>query len=131
MIVVDASALVEAIIGTEAGDAVIDRMVAADDLSAPAHMPVEVTQVLRRLERGRLLGSTRAREAVSDLGALRVSLHGTITLLDEIWSLRHRISAYDAAYVALAGALDATLVTRDRRLAAAAGGHCAVELLPG
>ncbi|MFP5450796.1 MAG: type II toxin-antitoxin system VapC family toxin [Thermoleophilia bacterium] len=131
MIVVDASAVVEAVIGTPAGDVMSGRMAMGDAVGAPAHMPAEVVQVLRRLERARVLGPERALEAVSDLGALRVSLYSSNSLLDRIWTLRHAMSAYDAAYVALAEALEATLITRDRRLAAAAIGICAVELPTG
>jgi predicted nucleic acid-binding protein len=127
VIVVDASAVVEAVIGTPAGDVLSGRLATGDVICAPAHMPAEVVQVLRRLERARVLGPERALDAVGDLGALRVSLYSSVSLLDRIWALRHAMSAYDAAYVALAEALEGTLITRDRRLAAAAIGICEVE----
>ncbi len=61
------------------------------------------------------------------LGLLR---YPTIGMLDRIWELRHNVSASDAAYVALAEALDCHLVTADQRLAAADGPRCTIEIVP-
>jgi len=84
-------------------------------------LDVEVTQVLRRLERAGTLSTGRAEEALDDLRALRIVRHPTLGLLDRIWTLRRNLSAYDALYVALAEALEAPLVTTDQRLSRAPG----------
>lgn len=90
-------------------------------LHAPHLLDVEVTQVLRWLERAGTLATSRAEEARDDLHALRLVLHDHRPLLDRVWHLRHNLSAYDGLYVALAEALEAPLVTTDGRLAEAPG----------
>jgi predicted nucleic acid-binding protein len=90
-------------------------------LHAPHLIDVEVTQVLRRLELAQVLEGARAKQALEDLRALRLVRHPHAALLDRVWSLRHNVTAYDALYLALSEALDAPLVTTDRRLAAAPG----------
>jgi predicted nucleic acid-binding protein len=89
-------------------------------LAAPALLDIEVLQALRRLDLGGAIPSSRS-DVVESLRALRIRRYPHTSLVDEIWALRGNISAYDAAYVALARQLDATLVTRDTRLAAARG----------
>lgn len=83
--------------------------------------------MLRRLVREGVVSAHRATEAIQDLLDLRITRYPHFVLLPRIWQLRHNFSAYDAAYIVLAGRLEAALVTRDRRLAS--GGHAArVEL---
>lgn len=122
MIVVDASVVVEVLLGTAAGRAVegrlFDRLAA---LQAPHLMDVEVAHVLRRYAAAGELTPARAAEAVEDLRDLPITRHEHTILLPRIWQLRHNATACDAAYLALAEALDATLVTRDAKLARAAG----------
>jgi predicted nucleic acid-binding protein len=129
VIVVDASALLEALLRTSASEAVERRLL--DDretLHAPHLLDIEVTQVIRRYTAMGELDEARGRAAIADLGdfPLRRYPHGF--LLPRVWELRNNLTAYDAVYVALAEALDAPLLTRDRRLAGAAGHHARVEL---
>jgi predicted nucleic acid-binding protein len=70
----------------------------------------------------------RATAAVLDLRALPIERVPHTALLERAWALRHNLTPYDAAYVALAEALGAPLLTADRRLARASGPRCAVEL---
>ena len=87
----------------------------------PELMPVETVSVIRRLVRLGAITATRGDEAVTDLRDLSGQRHRHDTLLAEVYRLSGRFTAYDAVYVALAGLLDATLVTLDRRLARQAG----------
>ena len=130
MIVVDASALLEALLGTAASAAVTRRIFeAGQTLHAPHLLDVEVVQVLRRYAIAGDLDDQRARAALDDLADFPIRRYPHGLLLPRAWELRNNFSAYDAVYVALAEALDAPLLTRDRRLANAAGKHVSVELI--
>lgn len=89
-------------------------------LAAPSLLDIEVLQALRQLELQGAIPASR-RELVESLRALRIRRYPHETLLGDIWALRPNLSANDAAYVALARQLEARLVTRDARLAAAPG----------
>jgi len=86
-------------------------------LHAPHLLDVEVAQVLRRYVRSAVISAERGAEALSDLADFPLARYPHFVLLARIWQLRQGLTAYDAAYVALAEALDARLVTRDRALA--------------
>lgn len=94
---------------------------------APHLIDIEVTQALRRYARSGEISDERGREALADLADLPISRYPHTALLPRIWELRNNITAYDAVYVALAEALDAVLLTRDRRLATTAKDHVQVE----
>jgi predicted nucleic acid-binding protein len=129
VIVVDASALLEALLRTPAAEAVEKRLFdARQTLHAPHLLDVEMAQVVRRYAATGEIDQERGRAALVDLGdfPLRRYPHGF--LLPRVWELRNNLTAYDAVYIALAEALEAPLLTRDRRLAAAAGHHGRVEL---
>jgi len=129
VIVLDASAAVDWLLQTSAGQQIEKRIYSENEsLHAPHLLDVEVVQVLRRLVREAVISAQRAGEAISDLADLRVTRYPHFVFLSRIWQLRHNLSAYDAAYVALAEKLDATLVTRDARLASASGRAVAVEV---
>jgi predicted nucleic acid-binding protein len=130
VIVVDASALLEALLRTPAAKAVEDRLFAPrQTIHAPHLLDVEVAQVIRRYALNGEIDSERGRMALIDLVDLPLRRYPHDFLLPRIWNLRNNLTAYDAAYVALAEALDAPLLTRDRRLAAAAGHRAQIELV--
>jgi predicted nucleic acid-binding protein len=103
-------------------------LVQGEVLHAPHLIDVEVAQVLRRLELAKVLEEARAKQALEDLGDLRLVRHPHADLLDRVWSLRRNLTAYDALYLALSEALDAPLVTTDQRLATAPGHEARVIL---
>jgi predicted nucleic acid-binding protein len=129
MIVVDASALLEALLRTPAAKAV-ERWLfdAGQTLHAPHLLDVEVAQVIRRYAANGEIDNERGRAALADLADFPLHRYPHDFLLPRIWDLRNNLTAYDAVYVALAEALEAPLLTRDRRLAAAAGHHARIEL---
>lgn len=130
MIVIDASAAVEWLLGLPLAEAVADRLDAVDDtLHAPHLLAVEVAQVVRRYVAAGSVTGERGAQALADLGDLDVVHHPHEPLLPTMWRLRSNLTAYDAAYVALALALDAPLITLDARLAAAPGHGAAVDLI--
>jgi predicted nucleic acid-binding protein len=125
VIVVDASVLATAL-GDDAadGDAARERL-RGEDLAAPEIVDLEVTSVWRRT----LREERRASLALADLADLPLRRAPHLPLLARCWELRHNLTPYDAAYVALAEALEVTLVTADRRLSRATGVQCEVEVL--
>ncbi|WP_374928486.1 type II toxin-antitoxin system VapC family toxin [Kytococcus sedentarius] len=116
---VDASAVAELLLGTPAAERVAAR-VGEEHLIAPAHLPAEVTSVVRGWSLGGHLSDVEARVALREYTELGVDLVPLEELMTAAWELRHNLSAYDALYVALAEVSDAPLVTLDQRLAAAA-----------
>ena len=120
MIVLDASATVDWLLRTPAGQRIEERIYAHNHTLHTVHLlDVEFAQVLRRLVREGTLARKRAEEAMEDLIAVRVTRYAPVLLLNRIWQLRQNLSAYDAAYVALAEELEAPLIMRDQRIAAA------------
>ncbi len=120
MIVLDASAAVEILLGSALGARVLDRLESHAEVHVPEHFHIEAISVLRRYALRGELGELRAARAMAMLRELRVVRYPVMDLLDTIWSLRARLSAYDAAYLALARRLDLLLLTTDTGLAAAA-----------
>jgi predicted nucleic acid-binding protein len=129
VIVVDASALLEVLLQTDAASAIEGRFARGGGLHGPELLDLEVLQVLRRLVTARTISADRADLAVGALErvALRRWSHGAIRR--RTWELRGKLSAYDAAYVALAERLRCPLVTRDGRLARSSGHQARIEVL--
>lgn len=100
-----------------------------ETLHAPHLLDLEIVHVLRRYCLIGELRPNRAAEALTDLGDLRIVRHPHEPFVRRIWQLRHSITAYDAANVALAEALESPLVTRDGRLASAHGHRARIELI--
>ena len=121
MIVIDASAAFEWLLGGDGVEAIERHVLAAGAvLHAPHLLDVEVAQVLRRGVAAGKFTSARADAALDDLASFPLYRHAHDVFLRRIWALRHNMTAYDAVYVALAETLDAPLMTRDRKLAGAA-----------
>jgi predicted nucleic acid-binding protein len=130
VIVVDASALLEFLLQTPLGIRVEARLFRdEDEFHSPHLLDVEVTQALRRLVRAGEVSAHRAAEAIEDLIDLDLHRHAHLDLLTRAWKLRENVTAYDAMYVALAEALDATVVTCDTPLAKASGHRARIEVI--
>jgi predicted nucleic acid-binding protein len=132
VIVLDASAALELILRTPAGEIVAARIAPpGESLHAPHLIDLEVAQVLRRYESSRTLSPERAREALEDFMDLEVTRYSHEALLPRIWELRKNTTAYDGAYLALAEALGAGLLTADVRMASMPGHEARVEVVAG
>jgi predicted nucleic acid-binding protein len=130
MIVVDASAVLETLLRTAKAEAVDDRLFnRSQTLHAPHLLDVEVAQVLRRFAANGQIDGERGRTALADLADFPLRRYPHDFLLPRVWDLRKNLTAYDAIYIALAEALDAPLLTCDRRLASAPGHQARVELV--
>lgn len=119
MIVIDASAMVEALVGRDVHDDLLEAL--SGQVAAPHVLDVEVLSVLRGLVLGGKLNEALAQAARVDHFDLLIDRHDTAPLAERIWSLRHQYTSYDAAYLALAEALGAPLHTCDAKLDS--GGH--------
>jgi predicted nucleic acid-binding protein len=129
LIVLDASAAVDWLLQTPAGLQIEKRIYSRNEsLHAPHLIDVEVAQVLRRLAREGAVSEDRAGQAIQDLLDLRLARYPHFVLLPRIWQLRNNLSAYDAANVALAEQLNATLITRDAGIGSAPGHSASIEL---
>lgn len=130
MIVIDASALLEVLLRTPSAQRVETRLFEEprQTLHAPHLLDVEVAQVLRRYSTMGELDDQRGTEALADLADFPIRRYQHDFLLTRVWTLRNNFTAYDAVYVALAEALNARLLTRDQRLAAAVRRHVDIEL---
>ena len=128
MIVADASVLVVALAddGPD-GDQARSRL-RGEQLTVPELADLEVASVLRRQLTAGLLDARRARLALDDLAALPARRAPHRPLLARCWELRDNLTLYDAAYVALAEAMNTTLLTGDQKLARAPGPHCPIEI---
>jgi len=130
VIVVDSSAILEVLLGTPAGARVAERLFApGETLHAPHLLDLEVAQVLRRYALAREINSARGLEALEDLSDLQITRYPHDLLLPRIWELRRNVTAYDAAYIALAEALEAPLITRDSALASVPAHRANVEVI--
>lgn len=127
MIVVDASALIDALVGPTS--AAMVRLSGEPILHGPHLLPLEVASALRKLVADHRLSERGARQALDKLSLLPLRLHPHRLLLPRIWELRANLTVYDAVYAALAETLGLPLVTADGRLARSPGLRCAVELI--
>lgn len=122
MVVVDASALIEWFLGSPAGTQAAGRLFAPGEaVYAPELVYAEVAHGLRRLVRAQMIPLLRAEESLDTLLDLQINTFSHTLLLHRVWQLRDTLSAYDAFYVSMAEALQAPLITCDRKLASAHG----------
>lgn len=130
MIVTDASVILEVLLQTPAASVIEDRILSnRDSLHAPHLIDLEVAQVLRRyVSRGEMYPD-RARMALDLFAKFPITRYSHEPLLPRIWELRSNLTAYDAAYVALAEGLGATMLTCDERLARASGNKAIIEVI--
>lgn len=129
MLVVDASVLAVALVDDGPDGDLARSRLRGETLTAPALVDLEVASVWRGLARADRLPAERADAAVDDLRTLPLRRVEPAPLLPRCWELRHNLTIYDAAYVALAEALQVTLLTGDNRLSRAVGARCAIEVL--
>lgn len=125
-VVCDASALVALLLDSGPDGRWATQVLTGAELVAPAVVGFEAANIIRRHELVRLIGADQAAQAHADLLDLAIEHWPHELLARRAWELRHNLSIYDAAYVALAELSDATLVTLDRRIAGAPGLRCAV-----
>ena len=129
MLVVDASVLAPAVADAGAdGDRIRDRL-RGKLVAGPDLLRVETISVVRRHVRLGGLTEEQGAASVEDLLDFPIRVFPTAPLLRRVWELRTNLTSYDACYVALAEAIDAPLLTADRRLANAPAHRCTVEVL--
>lgn len=130
LVVVDASVLAVFYAADDPRHSLVaDRLAAGDALLAPAHLDAELVSALRGMARGNPGLDRVVPGALTHLARFPIRRTPLAPLLDRMWELRHDVSAYDAAYVALAQRLDAVLIACDARLASASGTSCTFDLL--
>ena len=130
MIVIDASAVIELLLNSPAGVRVADRIfVEGESLHAPHLLDLEVAQVLRRYVLSKELTAERALQALEDFSDLSLHRYPHFDWMPRIWELRMSLTAYDAAYVSLAEALDSTLLTCDAKLRNSHGHAARIDLV--
>ena len=129
MIVIDASVATLAVSGSSERNLEAGRRLTRDPLCAPHLLDIEVVSALRSLMHRGELPEPIAHQALRRLATLPITRLPHGPLLERCWELKHNISSYDAAYVALAELYETTLLTSDQRLARSPGIRCDVELL--
>lgn len=127
MIVVDASVLAPIVADGETDGEQYRHRVRGERLCGPDLLRVEVVSVIQRQLAIGTLSLEQADQAVNDLVELPITVYPVSPLVPRAWELRENVTAYDACYVALAEALDCTLLTADLRLSRAPGVRCAIE----
>jgi len=124
--VVDASVLVSALMDRDEGARGVRAALAPVLLAAPHIVDLEIMQYLRRYDRTQHGNAVRALRRFQLITIRRFDHQ---PLLPRIWELRHNLTAYDAAYVALAEAIRAPLLTSDLKIANAPGHRAEVIVL--
>jgi predicted nucleic acid-binding protein len=128
MLVVDTSAVLEAISALDPAPGLIERLAQDGDLHGPHLIDTELLHALRRLSINDQISNERAEDARSDFAELALVRYPHQPLNDRVWELRNNVTAYDATFIALAEALSAPLVTCDARLASTPGHGAQIEL---
>lgn len=126
-VVVDASVVVDSLLGTLAPGP--RALITHERIATPDLMDVEVASALRGLWLGRRIDTARFQRKITDLGDFATTRFASHLLVPRALQLRANLTVYDATYVALAEALECTLLTRDRGIAEAPGIQCPVEVI--
>ncbi|UCF97425.1 MAG: type II toxin-antitoxin system VapC family toxin [Spirochaetaceae bacterium] len=130
MIVLDASVVIEMLLWTDRAGTICNYVLDPEESRhAPHLLDVEVAQVIRRYWLAGEIDVLRGNQMMEDFANLPIDRHEHVLLLPRIWQLHSNLTAYDAAYIALAEALDAPLATCNDRLAAAPGHNARITLL--
>jgi len=129
VLVIDASILAVALLDDGPDGDVVRHRLHGEQLAAPALIDLEVASVWRGLARGGHLDHRRVGLALDDLRDLPIQRVEHTPFLARCWELRDNLTIYDAAYVALAEALQAPLLTGDRRLSRSTGPRCVIEVI--
>ena len=130
MLVVDASAVIDLLLNRGPAAIVRDRIFrAGEELHAPHLIDIEVLHVIRRYNLMGEIQTDRAEQGIAVYRTLSIERHSHEVVLHRIWQLRAKLTAYDAAYVALAELLNAPLVTTDARLAGSPAARTVAELI--
>jgi len=129
MIVLDTSAVVEFLVGTDSVAEGVRATAVGEKLAAPHAVDLECASTLRGLVRARKLPADEGERALDLLSSMALTRYSHVPLLRRIWQLRHNMWPYDAAYVALAESLGADLVTVDAKVEKVPGITCAVRNL--
>lgn len=130
MIVVDTSALIGRLVGRPRNEALVERLRGETQWHAPHLVDVECVHVLRRLVRAGEVAEEQAVRALARIAAMPILRYSHELLVDRMWELRNNLSAYDAAFVALAEALEQPLITTDLRLKGAPTHRAEIEIYP-
>lgn len=125
-VVIDSSAVIALLADAGPVGQWVEAVTASAGLFAPQLLPFEVSNILRRHALAGILDVSAATLAHADLVALPIDLFPYEIVANRAWELRANITAYDAAYVALAELLAAPLITLDQRLARAPGARCRI-----
>ncbi len=128
MVVVDASAIAALLLNQPSAVSIRERLLPELTLHAPHLLDLEVASVLRRALRRGFLTETEAASRLADFEKLRLLRYPHVSFLSRVWELRTNVTPYDAAYLTLAEALDAPLVTTDGRLSRVPGLRATVEV---
>ncbi len=128
VVVLDASAVVALLVNQQPSAPRLRKRLEAVSLHAPYLLDAEVVQVLRRYVFKGELTEQQGYSALKRFGNLELTHYPHGPFLERVWQLKANVSAYDAAYLALAEALAAPLLTLDGRLARAPGHEVKVEL---
>jgi predicted nucleic acid-binding protein len=127
VIVLDTSALVEFLVGSDPVAERVRTVATGNRLAAPHAIDLECASTLRGLVRGKKLPEDEASRALALLGRMNLRRYDHARLLPRVWELRHNMWPYDASYVALAESLSADLVTVDKKMAGAPGPRCRIR----
>ena len=124
--VIDASCVVSLLASSDKASSAVSSFLRGKALYAPTLIDYEVTSALRGLARKRPEVEQGAGAYLRYVAGMPIRRESAQPLIGRIWGLRHNYTVYDASYVALAEALDATLVTCDEKFERAGAARCSI-----